>query len=74
MELLENSLIGGSLLRLWLVLTQRYEDSAIHALMVGLSHWWSGLFRNSIIMAFITREGSLPKAWRRSWPAPSWRP
>lgn len=66
MELLENSLIGGSLLRLWLVLTQRYEDSAIHALMVGLSHWWSGLFRNSIIMAFITREGSLPKAWRRS--------
>lgn len=66
MVIFENSLVGGLLLRLWYVLCRWYESSAVHRGLTALSRGWTRLFHGSAVMTFLTRDGTLPRAWRSS--------
>ena len=66
MVIFENSLVGGLLLRLWYVLCRWYEGSAVHRGLTALSRGWTRLFHGSAVMTFLTRDGTLPRAWRSS--------
>lgn len=64
MAILENSLIGGLLLRLWYALSGWYEGSGLCLLLRGLSRLWTRWFHGSALMGLLVREGILPRAWR----------
>lgn len=63
---LENSLFGQLLLALWRVLSRWYEGSALCRLIRGISRGWTRWFHGSAAMNALTREGTLPRAWRDS--------
>ena len=67
MAILENSLVGGLLLRLWYVLNEWYEGSGLSRFLRGISAGWTRWFHGSALMRLLTREGVLPRAWRDSF-------
>lgn len=67
MEIVENSVVGRVLLRLWYVLNQWYEGSGLSRLLRGISRVWTRWFHGSLLMRLIVREGVLPRAWRDSF-------
>lgn len=67
MEIMENSLTGAALLRLWFVLTGWYETSGVARLLRGVSGVWTRWFHGSALMRLLVREGIFPKAWRDSF-------
>lgn len=66
MTVIENSLCGGLLLRLWYLLDRFYQRSGLCVLLRAITHVWTHWFRRSAIMHFLLREGTLPKAWKHS--------
>ncbi|NCB63835.1 MAG: O-antigen polymerase [Clostridia bacterium] len=66
MTILENSLMGGLFLRLWIFLNRTYERSGLCALLRAVTNVWKRWFRHSAIMDFLLREGTLPKSWKHS--------
>ena len=67
MEIMENSLTGALLLRLWYVLAGWYEESGLSRLLRGISAAWTRWFHGSLLMNFIVRDGIFPRAWRSSF-------
>ena len=66
MHIIENSLVGGLLLRLCLWAYGLYEESILCLLARAVTNVWKRWFRHSAIMDFVLREGSVPKAWKGS--------
>ena len=66
MEMMENSAVGGLLLRLWYVLYGWYEESGLARFLRGVSRVWTRWFHASAVMSLLVREGVLPRAWRDS--------
>lgn len=67
MEWMEESLIGGLLLRIWFLCCGWYEGSGLCRLLRSISRGWTRWFHGSLSMRLLTREGVLPRAWRDSF-------
>lgn len=67
MAILENSLVGSLLLRLWYVLSGWYEGSGLARFLRGISRGWTRWFHGSALMRLFIREGTVPRAWRDSF-------
>ena len=64
MEILENSILGGLLLRLWALFSGWYEGSGLCRHLRGgaaLGRRWG---QGSALVRLVSREGVFPRAWR----------
>ena len=66
MEVLQNSLTGRLLLPVWQLLFHCYNYSGLAILCRGLANWWKGLWHRSVLVAFLSRDGVLSRAWKYS--------
>ena len=66
MAMVESSMICRSLLAVWMVLVQAWEESWVGNALRAVGHSVSSTVQGSRLCQLIWREGTMPKCWRSS--------
>ena len=66
MEVVRNSVLCRRLMPLWYLLAGYYEYSILAKVFRGIASGWGKACSGSVLIRFLTREGVLSRAWKRS--------
>ena len=66
METMRSSVLCRALAPLWFLLTDCYDKSLLAKLIRGIARGLKNWCAGSALVGFVTREGSLTRAWKES--------
>ncbi|MEG0780573.1 MAG: O-antigen ligase family protein, partial [Oscillospiraceae bacterium] len=66
METVKQSLVCSILIRFCYTVYHLWEGSVARRVVRGFTAWCDAVWHHSVLIGFLTREGTLPRAWRDS--------